>query len=435
MATYYVSEDYVADKYAQSDISINWVTGEIFVPKFFSTLVQTDPIEVRDLDIDLFRLKLRDLEDDIEGRPWPKTHTHNTQVVLSGITYARVIEILSPYTITFEDGQYAINLSGANSNIADKVNINNVSIRSANSAGLQSLDVILASAYQGFVCIDLLNSTGLATAGTSIPVGTRAVPSNNLADAATIALKNSIQQFAILSDMILEPTSVLNGYAFVGDNPLTVTLDLPTGALIENCEFRNLTITGDLDGGSNLQLCSITDLTVSRGFMFECALSGNLTLEPGSRLAMFQCFTGAGELTPIINIGGTGTLTAQHISGNYKIINSDGTGEIYVNMQGGDLEIGNTITGGSIYIHNASTVTDNSTGTAVVYDNSINKAIADVQTDVDFILDIEGGKWEVVNNQMIFYSSDNVTEISRFNMFDINGNPTTTSEFYKRERV
>ena len=126
MATFYVADDYVAEGYVQSDIFINWITGEIFVPKFFSTLVQTTPIEVRDLDIDLFRLKLRDLEDNIDGRPWPKTHTHNTQVVLSGITYARVIEILDPYTITFEDGQYAINLQGANSNIADRININNV---------------------------------------------------------------------------------------------------------------------------------------------------------------------------------------------------------------------------------------------------------------------------------------------------------------------
>ena len=137
MAEFYVAADYMADDYIISDIDIDWVTGVIFVPKFFSTLIQSTPIEVRELDLDLFRLKLRNLEDDIEGRPWPKTHTHNTQVILSGITYARVIEILEPYTITLENGAYAVNVVGANSNFADRVNINNVSVRTANSAGLQ----------------------------------------------------------------------------------------------------------------------------------------------------------------------------------------------------------------------------------------------------------------------------------------------------------
>lgn len=45
-----------------------------------------------------------------------------------------------------------------------------------------------------------------------------------------------------------------------------------------------------------------------------------------------------------------------------------------------------------------------------------------------------GGKWEITGNQMIFYKADNITEIMRFNLYDVGGNPTMTN-VYKRERV
>ena len=104
--------------------TVNWLTGVISIPKSYLTTVQILPTEILQLDTDLFRLKLRDLEDDVDGRPWPKTHLHNTTVVVGGVTLARVIEVLEPYTVTFEDGQYAVNLVGSNSNIGDRVNVN-----------------------------------------------------------------------------------------------------------------------------------------------------------------------------------------------------------------------------------------------------------------------------------------------------------------------
>jgi len=97
---------------------------------------QTDPFEVRELDLDQFRKDLRGLEDDEEGMPFLPTHTHNTEVTLSGATYARMIIFINGYTVTIEDGQYAVNAIGANSNLSDVLNLNQVSLRSANSAGL-----------------------------------------------------------------------------------------------------------------------------------------------------------------------------------------------------------------------------------------------------------------------------------------------------------
>ena len=114
-------------------ISIDYQTFVIFVPQADLTPLGGG---IYELNINVFRLALKDLEDDTEGMPFPDTHRHNTEVTLSGIVLARVVEILAPYTVTFEDGQYAVNLVGANSNIAERTNVNQVSIRPFNSAGL-----------------------------------------------------------------------------------------------------------------------------------------------------------------------------------------------------------------------------------------------------------------------------------------------------------
>lgn len=117
-------------------ITIDWGNRIIFVPRNDMTLIQSSPFELRELDANVFRLALKDLEDSEQGLIFPDTHNHNTEVVLGGVTYARFIEIINDYTITFEDGQYAVNIVGANTNIADVTNLNQVSIRTSNSAGL-----------------------------------------------------------------------------------------------------------------------------------------------------------------------------------------------------------------------------------------------------------------------------------------------------------
>lgn len=117
-------------------ITIDWGTLVINVPKADTTLIQAIPTEIRELNLNTFRLALKDLEDSEEGMTYPVTHNHNPPVVVGGVTLARVIEITNGYTILFEDGQYAVNLVGANSNISDVTIVNQVSIRSANSAGL-----------------------------------------------------------------------------------------------------------------------------------------------------------------------------------------------------------------------------------------------------------------------------------------------------------
>lgn len=114
-------------------IDVNWATKVISVPKADLTLVAG---VVYEYDLDAFRQELKSLEDDEVGMPFLDTHTHNPPVTVAGTALSRVIEIVNGYTVTIEDGQYAVNFYGANSNLADVANVNQVSIRTANSAGL-----------------------------------------------------------------------------------------------------------------------------------------------------------------------------------------------------------------------------------------------------------------------------------------------------------
>lgn len=83
-----------------------------------------------------------------------------------------------------------------------------------------------------------------------------------------------------------------------------------------------------------------------------------------------------------------------------------------------------------------------STGSAVTEQDKLDIASAtwahvsalSLLSDMAFVKGIEGGKWEVVGNQMIFYTDDNITEIARFDLSDDTGTPTMT-EPYKRVRV
>lgn len=117
--------------------SVNWITGEITILKSdpAMTLTVVGPPDFYVLDSNLLRLDLKDLEDDPDGRPWPRTHDHNLPYTISGIEYDRAFVIIPPYFITFEDDQYRVIIDASNNNILDVATANQVGIATNNSAG------------------------------------------------------------------------------------------------------------------------------------------------------------------------------------------------------------------------------------------------------------------------------------------------------------
>lgn len=135
-------------------ISVDWAAKEITVPKADLTLVSGTLYEH---DTDAFRLELRALEDNEAGMPFVRTHKHNTEVTVAGITYARTIEIINGYSVEYEDGAYSVRLTGSNNNIWDIQNNvlvqNQVQVIPTNSAGLINLPKV-DSVYDEMIDIE-----------------------------------------------------------------------------------------------------------------------------------------------------------------------------------------------------------------------------------------------------------------------------------------
>jgi hypothetical protein len=117
-------------------ISVNWVTGEITVPRADMPVIQVSP-EIRALDTAQFWLDLKDAEATADGAPWPDTQVNFPSYTIQGIVYAQAYRIINPYFVTFEDGQYGVTLDGTNNNILEVSTQNQVRLASSNSAGLQ----------------------------------------------------------------------------------------------------------------------------------------------------------------------------------------------------------------------------------------------------------------------------------------------------------
>ena len=124
-------------------ISIDHATYVITIPKADTTFVETNATtgyEIRSYDEYALMRELADYLDSEAGVALPNAFTHATQVTISGIVYARSLLFLAPYTITFENDDYQVQLlGGTNNNMLDVLNPNNVSVIPANSAGLQTV--------------------------------------------------------------------------------------------------------------------------------------------------------------------------------------------------------------------------------------------------------------------------------------------------------
>jgi len=357
-------------------ITIDWGTKVISVPKADTTLIQSSPTEIRQLNLDTFRLILKDLEDSEEGMAYLRTHNHNTSVTVGGVTLARVVEIINGYTVTFEDGQYAVNLVGANSNVGDVVNVNQVSVRSANSAGLQDLSVLLSAAYQGEVCVDTVNGQS----GTDVPIGTRTQPVNNFADAKTIAEKEGLRRIRILSSCTLDTVDFSDGYVFTGDNAGTDVLTISPSATVQYCEFNNLSVQGTADGNNIYRECVMLDIDFTSGFIFQCSLNGTIKINGTELLALLSCFSNrlAGTQQPIIDFNGNGQLILRDYHGAIELRNhtdNSGDGDLCLDFSSGVCIIHESVTAGYIPVRGVCRVVDNSTGNANVVDETVNNLV------------------------------------------------------------
>jgi hypothetical protein len=348
-------------------ITIDWGTKIISVPKSDLTLIQLDPIEVRELDLNWFRLQLKDLEDSEDGMVHLDTHQHNPPVTVGGVTLARVVEIINGYTVTFEDGQYAVNLQGANTNVGDVVNLNQVSVRSSNSAGLVTSAGIEAIEYNGKVYIDVLNGEN----GTIYPIGTLRRPVNNMSDAVFIANNRGFNGIYVLNNMNFDSDADIDEFIIEGDSSITTKIGVNDTASVSGCTILHCDITGVLSKNTILNYCRVGDLTYFDGEIRNCGLYGNIYLQEQSDIgsALFiNCYTSDKDRLPIIDMGNSGQdLCMPNYAGYINIQNlSSISEEIDISLNAGLVVLDSTISAGQVTINGNGQVINNSTGSTIV---------------------------------------------------------------------
>lgn len=58
-----------------------------------------------------------------------------------------------------------------------------------------------------------------------------------------------------------------------------------------------------------------------------------------------------------------------------------------------------------------------------------NARVISMQSDIDRLVDIQYGRWKILNNQMVFYKEDNSTVVATYDLFDDTGLPTMDAVF------
>ncbi|MFT5352319.1 MAG: hypothetical protein ACI9GH_000166 [Candidatus Paceibacteria bacterium] len=359
-------------------ITIDYTTRIISIKKVDLTLIQTTPFEIYELDINSFRLSLKDIEDNIGGVPFVDTHKHNTAVTIGGVTLARVFQIINGYTVTFEDGAYAVNLINANSNIGDVINLNQVQVRSANSAGLANISVSEYAAFGGGVWVDVASTE----VGTIFPIGTQEAPTNNLADALIIAVVRGFKTIYLASDFTFGATDNIDSYRIVGEGVGVTNCIITSGCSTSNVRFEKARVTGDADGAISAKDCILEDLTgvgcTINQMVWEFTIFiGIITLRSDNTIPLYMnnCNSGvAGTLTPTLDINNTDSdLSIRNYSGGLTIDNNNKTNNCSIDLSSGQVVLNSTVSAGTFVIRGVGKITNNSTGATVDVDSLINK--------------------------------------------------------------
>ena len=358
--------------------TINYLTKVISVPQSFLTFVSG---VLWTLDTNAFRIALRDLEDNEAGEPQPITHNHNTSVLLGGVQYARVIEILSPYTITFEETgtPYIVSLAGSNNNILEKTNLGTVQILSNNSAGLINVAEIQRAAYGEQVWIDQANSTGKAVAGTTYPTGTKAKPCTNLTDAKTLAVSYGFDTIMLINDFTLGATDNVTEYHIYGEgatlNATRTKITFTSGNTTTGAHFYEARITGPQGGETNYHECIIDGLSNAHCHYDKCGFlqpttQPNYTLQASTSVSnthityLNECYSDEGTVVVDRN-NARNSQSYNNFNGRIKFINQTNAacGPIWIYISGGTVTIDSTCTNGTFYISGVCTVVNNGTST------------------------------------------------------------------------
>lgn len=325
-----------------SDLKEDWVSNEILRKlKFPVRAVGGDPLPGSKVLGDTYFLA-----SDWKIAPYEGSHRFR----VNGNFYSE--DGTSPFRTTV--GNYNLFLEQTVSSLVDST--------------VAQLSEIEYASFNGGVTVDEFSPYS----GTDYPVGTVREPVNNLTDAMLIASSRGFNTIYVVGDALIDNGGDYTGMIFVGESQTKSKLTVSDPANVINAEFYDAEVTGTLDGNAKLKGCEIADLNYIHGFIEQCVLSpGTILLGGGATAHFLDCWSG--ESTPVIDMGGSGqSLELRNFNGELTLINKSGPEEVSIDLNSGVIVLTATVTAGIIRIRGVGKVVDNSTGTAVVYDETVN---------------------------------------------------------------
>lgn len=354
------------------------------------------------------------------------------------------------------------NLSGGNLTAVDSAGspispvsptaFTQIVMTASSSATLQELEALQYASYQNAVWLDV-NS---ANTGTVYPVGTREYPVNNLTDAVAIAGDRGFSTLEILASITLDGGTNLDGFTIHGHSISNDKITIAAAASVVDCIIQNCTVDGVLDGGATIEGCVVLDLTYLNGLIHNSMLRGTIQLGGGELARILDCHSDVpGVTTPTIDCGGSGqALSVRNYNGGIQLTNKTGSESVSIDLNSGQIILDSTVTGGTIVCRGVGKLTDNSVGATVVNEllsvpyivaavwdedltshdtaESAAKALKIIKAKVE-------GRWRIIPGtpypQIVYYETDNVTEIDRYNLKDAEGNAIDLTKVLIHDKV
>ena len=327
-------------------VSVDWSSYPylIEIPQSDCTLVEGTRYQIT---VDEIWQLLRDFSDGPEGSPRPITYR---RIPATASTPA-ITEWNDPfYAAQFEDGLYSVDIINGNTNFRDVEVKNQVSVGTNNTTGFIDPTFLELGLFNGQVCLDEQNVTGLAVAGTGKTpaggiIGTRQTPSNNPTDALAIAVIRGINTFNLMSDALLTSGDYTAGYVWTADRPQIMLTAQAAADLTGNAIYR-ITVGGELDGLNNLERALIQNITNVSGEVFQCELEDTIGVTNDIRLnSCYSAIEGSGY--PTLTGIGNSSVIVRDMRGSIGLLGITGNTHS-VGVYGGRIVVDGT--GGTVHV-------------------------------------------------------------------------------------
>lgn len=202
--------------------------------------------------------------------------------------------------------------------------------------------------------------------GSQPAIGTPTRPSNNLADAFTIANRDNLSSFIISGSFTLD-RNVTNWRFGSAGSSVNSSLNL-NGFSADGCLFEDMTLSGILGEGSiTCDQCVLAVIQGLDGIFRRCGMTSSFSLDDDANAHFESCVSRVpGNGTPVITCGTNVSFGFRNYSGGIRIEQMTAGCSGSVDLDPGHCILDSSCTGGDIVVRGTGNFTDESGAVNVV---------------------------------------------------------------------